>query len=42
MDIQEYLEDRVKGALSYYEKAANKAKRKHVWAQTAIIILGLL
>ena len=42
MDIQEYLDDRVKGALGYYEKAANKAKRKHVSMQTAIIILGLL
>ena len=42
MDIQEYLEDRVKGQLKYYENAENKAKRKHVWIQTAIIILGLL
>lgn len=42
MDIQEYLDERVKGALSFYENAANKAKRKHVWTQTSIIILGLL
>jgi len=42
MDIEKYFKDRVEDQLSYYENAANKAKRKHVWTQTTIIILGLL
>ena len=42
MDIQEYLKGRVETQLEYYKNAANKAKRKHVWTQTTIIILGLL
>ena len=42
MDTEKYLKDRVEDQLNFYEKAANKAKKKHVWTQTAIIILGLL
>lgn len=42
MDIEKYLTDRVDDQLGYYGNAANKAKRKHVSMQTAIIILGLL
>jgi len=37
-----YLEKRVDDQLSYYENAANKQKRKYVYTQSAIIILGLL
>ena len=42
MDTEKYLADRVEDQLGYYEKAASSAKRKHIWVQTAIIILGLL
>ena len=42
MDIKKYLEERVEDQLKYYEKTANKAKKKHIWMQTTIIILGLL
>lgn len=37
-----YLEKRVDDQLSYYQNAANKQKRKYVYTQSAIIILGLL
>ena len=37
-----YLEKRVDDQLSYYGNAANKQKRKYVYTQSAIIILGLL
>ena len=42
MDIEKYMEERVEDQLNYYKKAANNAKRKHIWVQTTIIILGLL
>jgi len=37
-----YLEKRVDDQLSYYQNAANKQKRKFVYTQSTIIILGLL
>lgn len=42
MDIEKYLTDRVDDQLGYYGNAANKAKKKHVSMQMAIIILALL
>lgn len=42
MDAQTYLDTRVKEQLSYYEGAANKAKKAHHRAQTTIIVFGVL
>ena len=42
MDKETYLQKRVADQLDFYEKAANKAKRHHVYVQSTIIILGLL
>jgi hypothetical protein len=42
MDIERYLKDRVEDQMRYYESAANSAKRKHFFIQTAIVILGLV
>ena len=42
MDAGTYLEKRVEDQLSYYKKAANRAKRTYMWMQSSIIVLGLL
>ncbi len=42
MDPASYLKERVEDQLSYYEKAANKAKRAYTRIQITIIVLGLL
>jgi hypothetical protein len=42
MDIVKYMDERVEDQLTYYKKAANSAKKKHIFVQTTIIILGLL
>jgi hypothetical protein len=42
MDEAEYVDQRVDPALSYYEGAANKAKRRHMRIQTSTIVLGVL
>lgn len=41
-DPNVYIEKRVDDQLLYYKKAANKEKRRFVFTQSAIIILGLL
>ena len=42
MDRDEYLKERVNDQISYYEKAANKARKKHVGIQTAVIVFALV
>lgn len=42
MDPGQYILERVDDQLTYYEKAANKAKSKHVTFQTSILVLALL
>lgn len=41
MDIDSYIENRVDSQLRYYGDAADTAKRRHVWTQTLIIVLGV-
>ncbi len=41
VDAATYLEERVDDQLEYYRKAANRAKRQHLWIQTTVIVLGL-
>lgn len=42
MDAEEYIETRVTDQLGYYQRAANRAKRWHMFTQTTIVVLGLL
>ena len=41
MDEKAYLTERVEDQLRYYESAANKAKRQHIWMQSSVIVLSV-
>jgi hypothetical protein len=40
MDPDEYLEQRVEDQIKYYEQAASREKRRHVWIQSFVIVFG--
>lgn len=42
MDVGRYMQERVDDQLAYYRDAANKAKQRHIYMQSAIILLGLV
>lgn len=40
MDPDQYLEHRVDDQLRYYEAAATRQKRRHIWTQSIVIAFG--